>query len=184
MNISNTTMEIETFIWPLCDGSEDIASLSTCNDSWIYFNEIDWSENVTNYLSCSDDVVFEDIFFFIDDLNLNENLTEEDGRNFCSVSNENYFNETKDFITCKIVGHNTLNGQCNDFTDNTKLAFWLAFVVYLILSVSKVYVYLLVCHVPFIANGAVRILHRAINHMTDQQIYFQTENTLYTPVWV
>ena len=33
-------------------------------------------------------------------------------------------------------------------------------------------VYLLVCHVPFIANGAVRILHRAINHMTDQQIYF------------
>ena len=34
------------------------------------------------------------------------------------------------------------------------------------------FVYLLVCHAPFIANGAVRILHRAINHMTDQHIYF------------
>ena len=33
-------------------------------------------------------------------------------------------------------------------------------------------VYLLVCHVPFPAKGAVRILHRARNHMTDQQIYF------------
>ena len=33
-------------------------------------------------------------------------------------------------------------------------------------------VYLLACHVPFIANGAVRDLHRAINHMTDQHIYF------------
>ena len=33
-------------------------------------------------------------------------------------------------------------------------------------------VYLLVYYVPFIANGAVRILHRAINRMTDQKIYF------------
>ena len=32
--------------------------------------------------------------------------------------------------------------------------------------------YLLVCHVPFPAQGAVRIIHRAGNHMTDQQIYF------------
>ena len=33
-------------------------------------------------------------------------------------------------------------------------------------------VYLLVCHVPFLAKGVVRILHRARTHMTDQHIYF------------
>ena len=33
-------------------------------------------------------------------------------------------------------------------------------------------VYLLVCHVPFPAQDAVRILHRSGNHMTDKQIYF------------
>ena len=37
---------------------------------------------------------------------------------------------------------------------------------------ETIIVYLLVCHVPFPAQGAVRILHRAGNHMTDQQIYF------------
>ena len=46
------------------------------------------------------------------------------------------------------------------------------------LNVTKRYtktknnVYLLVCHVPFLGKGAVRILHLARNHLTDQQIYF------------
>ena len=40
-------------------------------------------------------------------------------------------------------------------------------------------VYLLVCHVPFPAQGAVRILHRAGNHMTDQQIYFQADHAVW-----
>ena len=46
------------------------------------------------------------------------------------------------------------------------------------------YVYLLVCHVPFPSKGAGFLLHRAGNHMTDQQIYLQAEHALYTPVWV
>ena len=33
-------------------------------------------------------------------------------------------------------------------------------------------IYLLVYDVPFLAKGAVRILHRVKNHMTDQKIYF------------
>ena len=37
---------------------------------------------------------------------------------------------------------------------------------------SRGNVYLLVCHVPFPAQGAGFLLHRAGNHMTDQQIYF------------
>ena len=41
-------------------------------------------------------------------------------------------------------------------------------------------VYFLVCHVPFPAQGAVRILDRAGNHMTDQQIYFFRMTTLCT----
>ena len=46
------------------------------------------------------------------------------------------------------------------------------------LNVTKRYtktknnVYLLVCHVPFLGKGAVRILHLARNHLADQQIYF------------
>ena len=32
--------------------------------------------------------------------------------------------------------------------------------------------------------SAVRILHREGNHITDQQIDFQADQDLYTPVWV
>ena len=41
-----------------------------------------------------------------------------------------------------------------------------------IVILRETHVYLLVCHVSFLAKGAVRILCRARNHMTDQQIYF------------
>ena len=37
---------------------------------------------------------------------------------------------------------------------------------------NAVHVYLLVCHVTFLAKDAGFLLHRARNHMTDQQIYF------------